>query len=120
MHDKKSFLFGAGALASGSAAALTALCCIGPIAAGILGTGAAALGARLEPLRPLLIGLTVVFLGFAFYRAYRPLTDCAKDQVCATEDGRRVQRIFLWIAAIVALVFSTAPYWWSLLVYLSL
>ena len=118
MKDKQGYFLGLGALASGSTVALTSLCCIGPIAAGALGVSAAAVGSKLTPYQPYFFGLTFVFLGLAFFQAYRS-DGCAAD-TCATPRGRRTQRLVLWIIAVVALVLSTSAYWMSLLVYLTL
>jgi mercuric ion transport protein len=86
------------------------LCCILPVAVAVLGVGSAALGAKLEPLRPFFLVLTVTILGFAFYRAYRP-EKCEPGQACEVPAHRRRQRIVLWIVAAVALALTTFPYY---------
>ncbi|RMH21195.1 MAG: mercury transporter MerT, partial [Acidobacteria bacterium] len=76
-----------------AAAAGASLCCILPLAVAVLGVGSAALGAKLEPLRPYFSVLTLALLGYAFYRAYRPQNaDCAPGESCAVPDNRRRQR----------------------------
>ncbi len=88
------------------------LCCILPVAVAFLGVGSAALGAQLEPYRPYFLGLTVVFLGFAFFQAYKPVkSDCAPGEVCAVPASRRRQRLLLWSIAIAALALMTFPYY---------
>ena len=88
------------------------LCCILPVAVAFLGVGSAALGAQLEPYRPYFLGLTAVFLGFAFYQAYKPQEiECAPGEACAVPANRRRQRLLLWIVAIAALVLMTFPYY---------
>jgi mercuric ion transport protein len=104
---RKDTLLGGGALL---AAVGASLCCILPLAVAVLGVGSAALGAKLEPFRPWFAGLTVVLLGFALYRAYRPVP-CAPDGLCAVPASRRRQRTVLWIVAAVALALMAFPYY---------
>ena len=99
----------AGALVSALGASA---CCILPVAVALLGVGSAALAARLEPLRPYLLATTVLLLGFAVYRAYRPL-ECAPGEACAVPSARRRFRIVLWVVTAVALALVTFPYYAS-------
>jgi len=60
---------GAGMLAAIAAS----LCCITPVLAVLVGLGGiASTFSWLDPLRPYLIGFTVIILGYAFYAAYKP------------------------------------------------
>jgi len=86
------------------------LCCILPVVVAVAGVGSAALGAKLEPLRPYFLVMTIAILGFAFYRAYRP-EKCEPGQTCAVPANRRRRRIVLWIVAAVALALTTFPYY---------
>jgi mercuric ion transport protein len=106
---KKNQLLGAGAVLAAFGASL---CCTLPIAVALLGVGSAALGAKLAPLAPWLSGLTVVFLGFAFYHAYKPV-ECEPGEACAIPASRRRHRIVLWIVALVALALMAFPYYVS-------
>lgn len=92
------------------AAFAASLCCIVPVAVAVLGVGTAALGAQLEPFRPFFVGVTVLLLGFAFYRAYRP-APCAPGEACTVPANRRRNRIVLWIVAVVAVVLMAFPYY---------
>jgi len=92
------------------AAVGASLCCILPVAVAVLGVGSAALGAKLEPFRPYFAGATTLLLGFAFYRAYRPV-ECAPGEACAVPANRRRTRIMLWAVTIVALLFLAFPYY---------
>lgn len=94
------------------AAVGASLCCTLPVAVAVLGVGSAALGTAFEPFRPYLAGLTVLLLGFAFYRAYRPVK-CEPGETCAVPASRRRHRIVLWIVAIVALALLAFPYYAS-------
>ena len=109
---RSSLLVGAGAVLAALGASL---CCILPVAVAVLGVGSAALGVELESLRPWLAGLTFLLLGFAFYRAYRPV-ECSPGEACAVPASRRRTRVVLWIAALVALALMAFPYYVSWLV----
>jgi mercuric ion transport protein len=61
--------------------------------------------------RPHFIALTVVFLAVGFYFAYRPeKLECAPGSVCATPRSRRLQRVSLWVVAILTLALIAFPY----------
>jgi len=110
MEDiKKNLFLGLGAML---AAVGASLCCILPIAVAVLGAGSAAFAARVEPLRPWLMGFTALLLGFAFYRAYRPEA-CAPGGTCAVPVRRRRSRIMLWIVAVIAVALTAFPYYSS-------
>ncbi|MBP8153735.1 MAG: hypothetical protein KAX87_00520, partial [Nitrospira sp.] len=69
----------------------------------------------LLPYRPLLIGLTMVFLGCSFYFAYRkPAIGNAACQTCVPVSGARPNRLLLWIIAGLAVALVLAPYWLEL------
>lgn len=71
--DKKSN----GAVTTGIIAALAASsCCIPPVIAAIAGVGGAAGSLSwMEPLRPYLIALAVVAIGYTWYNHYKPKTE---------------------------------------------
>ena len=96
------------AVASVLAAGVASACCIGPVAFVLLGAGAfgAALSI-LEPYRPVLLGLTAMLLGGAFYVAYRPMSDC---DACSPASRTRT-RIAVWIAAVLVTTLITFPYY---------
>lgn len=100
---------GVGALV---AAAGASACCVLPVVVAFAGVGSAAMGAAFEPYRPYLIALTVLLLGYAFYRAYRREgAGCAPGEACAIPGSRRRQRSLLWIVAAVALLLLAFPYY---------
>jgi mercuric ion transport protein len=94
------------------AAVGASLCCILPVAVAVLGVGSAALGAAHEPFRPYFAGFTVLLLGFAFYRAYKPVK-CEPGEACAVPASRRRHRIVLWVVAAVAVALMAFPYYAS-------
>lgn len=86
-------------------------CCIGPAILLALGIGGLGFASILEPYRPYFLILTAIFLGSAFYMAYRPLSAqaCAADGACKTPNRRRM-RTFVWIASATALLAGAYPY----------
>lgn len=108
-NGRDTSLLGGGAVLAALGASL---CCILPVAVALLGVGSAALAAKLEPLRPWMAGATALILGFAFYRAYRPVA-CEPEEACAVPEKRRGQRILLWVVATAALLLLTFPYYVS-------
>lgn len=95
-------------------ALVASACCIGPVLFSLIGAGAlGAAAVKLEPYRPWLIGLTVILLGAAFYNVYRPDTRAVRaraEEVC-TRSSKRSAKILVWIAAIVAAMLITFPYY---------
>jgi hypothetical protein len=68
--------------------------------------------------RPYLIGLSVVFLGLAFYNAYRPQRlVCGPDGSCAVSTSRWRQRALLWIIAAASVAFMTVDRWGSWVIF---
>jgi mercuric ion transport protein len=109
MDTTETKWIGAGAVL---AAVGASLCCVLPVVVAFAGIGSAAVGALFEPFRPYFSVVTVLLLGFAFFRAYRPQKEeCEPDQTCAVPENRRRQRILLWIAATMALLLLTFPYY---------
>lgn len=98
-------------------AVLASLCCITPVLAVLAGLGGlASFFSLMEPLRPFFIGFTVIVLGFAFYNAYKPKKSDGVECACDTpaDNGKKKfthSKTFLWIVAIVALLFITFPYY---------
>lgn len=109
------------------AAFLASLCCVGPLAFVAFGVGAG-LASTFEPLRPVFTFLTVALLAVGFYVVYgkKPTAAdaatsaaCAPDGTCAVPRSPRDRtrdKVLLWIATVVALVFLTFPHWSVLLV----
>lgn len=98
------------------AAFAASLCCITPVLAVLGGLGGiASTFSFLEPLRPYLIGITVIVLGYAFYNAYKPKKE--EDIECACEPGEEnsekrsflSSKAFLWIVTGVSIIMFTFP-----------
>lgn len=104
------------------AAFLASLCCVGPLMFVTLGVGAG-VASRFEPLRPAFTALTLVLLGVGFYVVYgrapastREAAACGPDGSCAVPRNRTRDKVLLWVATVVAIVFLTFPQWSVLLV----
>lgn len=98
-----------GAIGAAGAALLSVSCCVIPALYGALGAAGAVAAHSLTPYRPLMLGSSVVFLGFGFWRAYRP-----REAGCDGCYGRRRaagrgSKAVLWIAALVVLTSSLSP-----------
>lgn len=102
--------------ASMASAFAASICCIGPLAAALLGaTGLGALVA-FERYRWYFTGITLFFLAGAFYMTYRKKIEgaCEPGSVCATVGPTRVERInriVLWVITVVVLLVLTFPTW---------
>jgi mercuric ion transport protein len=99
------------ALAAIGGALGASACCIGPVVFSLLGAGAlSAASVTLEPYRPWLIGWTVLLVGVAFYGAYGPRTaEPCEDGTCTR--SKRTAKALAWIAAAIAALLITFPYY---------
>ncbi len=92
-------------------AVTSSLCCIVPVLTIVGGiAGAASSFSWLTPLRPYLIGATILSLGFAFYQAYKPVeTDSCG---CVAKEKSFLQsKTFLWTITVVSGLLLTFPYY---------
>src|SRR5258708_15442214 len=110
---------GNGFLVAGILAALGAsACCVGPLVLLTLGVSGAWIGSltALEPYRPIFIGLTLLFLGFAFYRLYLVRPACSPESACANPRTLKRQRLGFWIVTVLVLSLIAVP-WFAPLFY---
>ncbi len=95
-------------------ALIASLCCLGPLVLLVLGVGGAwaAQLTSLEPYRPIFVGITLLFMGYAFYRVYRknPARDCEPGRACAHPQTERRNKIVLWTVALIILALLVSPY----------
>jgi mercuric ion transport protein len=110
---------GNGFLIAGILSAIGAsICCVGPLVLLALGVSGAWIGSltALEPYRPILIGVTVVFLGLAFYRLYVVRPACSPESACGNPRSLRRQRMAFWIVTVLVLGLIAVP-WFAPLFY---
>ena len=98
---------------AGAVAAIGAsVCCVVPLVLLTLGLGGAWVGnlTALEPARPLLIGVTLLFLALAFRRLYLMPQVCAPEAACAQPVIQARQRAVFWLAAAGMLLLLAVPW----------
>ncbi len=101
------------------AALAASLCCILPVGAAALGVAGFAASAFFAAWRPYFLGLTLTFLGVAFYFAYRPRPSadgCEPDSLCKRPRFSRSSRAVLWVVTILVIVLAAFPYYSGTLV----
>jgi len=101
-----------GAVATGIIAAIAASsCCIPPVIAAIAGVGGAAGSLSwMEPLRPYLIGLAVIAIGYAWFNHFKPKKE--DDCGCDIEKPKWYQsKGFLVGMTLFAAISITFPYY---------
>ncbi|WP_019669910.1 mercuric transport protein MerTP [Eudoraea adriatica] len=93
-------------------AIVASLCCIAPVLALLSGTtGIASTFSWVEPYRPILIGITVCILGFAWYQKLKPRSE---DIDCACDDDKPKfiqSKTFLFLVTIFACTMLAFPYY---------
>lgn len=111
MKKDNKLLPGIGLLTAISAS----LCCITPVLAFISGAGGLASSfSWLEPIRPYLIGFTIIVLAFAWYNKLKPTKKIDCDDC---EEERKTSfwysKIFLLIITLFSLIMLAFPYYSS-------
>src|SRR5262245_53528413 len=107
-----------GALTTAGTVAATIFCCL-PFATGVVGAALAAFGARLMPLQPVFVGLSLSSLGYSFYQAYRPGATCSADG-CDIPTALRHRRLLLGVVTVAVIAMLTANWWANWVIYWSL
>ena len=104
---------GRGTLIGGVLTAVGAsVCCVAPLvllALGISGAWISTLTA-LEPLRPVFIGLTLLFLGLSFRKVYLNPQTCVPGAACADPHTVKRQRGMFWAVTVLALTLLAVPW----------
>ena len=94
------------------------VCCVVPLVLLMLGVSGAWIGnlTAMQPYRPFMIGLTLVFLGLAFRELYLVKPVCLPGTACADPRIIRRQRITFWIVAVLLPGLLSLP-WFAPLFY---
>jgi mercuric ion transport protein len=103
---------------AGLAAIGASLCCVGPLLLLTLGIGGAWMSTltAMEPVRPYLIILTMVILGWVFRSLYLLPETCEPEQVCTDPVVRRRQRIIFWLVSVLLIALLAFPYYATFLI----
>ena len=64
----------------------------------------------LEPLRPVFIGLTLLFLGLSFRKVYLNPQSCVPGAACADPHTVKRQRGMFWAVTVLALTLLAVPW----------
>lgn len=102
-------------LIGGVVAALGAsLCCIGPLVLVMLGIGGAWIASlsKLEPYRPLFLGVGILFLVLAYQKIYHaPAPEaCEPGTLCALPRTRRLYKVLFWLVVAAMAAAAAFPY----------
>lgn len=89
------------------------LCCVGPLVLLSLGIGGSWISTltALEPIRPVFMGITLVFVFLAFRKLYLLPIACDLDKPCAKPETRRNQRILFWLFSTLIIALLAFPYY---------
>jgi mercuric ion transport protein len=74
------------------------LCCVAPLLLLSLGIGGAWIATltAFEPVRPLFMGLALLFIGLTFRKLYLTTQTCESGKPCAVDEVIRKQRFIFW------------------------
>jgi hypothetical protein len=104
---KNSTLSSAGGVIS---AVIASLCCIGPVALGLVGIGSIGAFSVFEFYRPYLIGFTIAILALAFYFTYRKREVKCEDGTCRVESAGKWNKMTVWLATGLSALAILFPY----------
>jgi mercuric ion transport protein len=65
---------------------------------------------KLEPYRPLFIGVALIAVVSARRRIFRPASDCAPGELCAVPQVRTAYRVLFWVVAVLLAVALAFPF----------
>ncbi len=88
------------------------VCCVGPLALLGLGVSGAWIGnlSALEPVRPIFMVVTLLFLGLAFRRLYLVPQVCEPGTACADPRTLQRQRVIFWLVTVALLGLLAVPW----------
>ena len=93
------------------AAVLSSACCWVPLLLVVFGVSAAGVSGFFEAYRVYLLGATGLLLSSGFYFAYFRKEQCEPGSACAAPKPRirRLNRVMIWVATVVVLLFALFP-----------
>lgn len=96
----------------GLAAILASPCCLGPLALIAIGFSGAWIGnlAKLEPYRPIFIGIASIAMFSSWRAIYRPARQCNPGDVYALPQTKRLYKVLFWIVVFLVLIALSFPY----------
>lgn len=96
----------------GLAAILASTCCLGPLVLIAIGFSGAWIGnlAKLEPYRPIFIGIALIAMFFSWRAIYRPAPQCNPADVCALPQTKHLYKALFWVVAVLVLIALSFPY----------
>jgi mercuric ion transport protein len=65
---------------------------------------------KLEPYRPLFIGVALIAVVSARRRIFRHASDCAPGELCAVPQVRTAYRVLFWVVAVLLAVALAFPF----------
>ena len=100
----------AGGAAAGSVlgAFLAASCCVGPPLFALFGVSGMGLIVTFMPHQTEIMAASFVLLGIGFYFAYRKPK--VADSECENPRSVKINRAFVWLAAVLVAFFTASPY----------
>lgn len=96
----------------GLAAILASTCCLGPLILIAIGFSGAWIGnlSKLEPYRPIFLGIALIAMFFGWRAIYRPAEQCSAGDVCALPQNKVLYKVLFWIVAVLVLIALSFPY----------
>jgi mercuric ion transport protein len=94
------------------------LCCVAPLVLLSLGIGGAWMATltALEPVRPVFVGLALLFIGLTYRKLYLTTARCEPGKPCAEDGVIRKQRFIFWSVTLPLLGLLAFP-WFAPLFY---
>lgn len=105
-------------IGGGLAALAASACCLGPLVLVSVGVGGAWISTltRLEPFRPLFIGIALLCMALAYRKIYRApsAADCAPGSSCALAQTNSGNRALFWGVTLLVGIALAYPYFVTL------
>ena len=114
-EDKKLIATSGSAISISAIASFIGLCCIGPWAVALFGVSGAIAMARWQPIRPYLLVLALIMLGWAFWRIYGPPRQrLCEAGICSPKPSTWLQTSLWFATVLVILTFFADQLQWLL------